>query len=164
MLSDPQPLIIEQNQTIIQQTSDGQDLMFAQLQMQMAQQSATDQLLLQQNADTQNMMLAQAQMASAQQPVCVEQNIYVNQSQNVDICNVQENNVTAYADYGGTGEVVTFADVGYGTYATETAGEEVVYVDEGAAAEEFYEVEYEEDATGEMYEADLGRDDTELCF
>jgi hypothetical protein len=104
-------------------------------------------------------------MASAQQPICVEQNFYVDQSQNVDICNVQENNVTAYADYGGTGGVVTFADVGDGeTYYTETAGEEVVYVEEGAAAEGFYEVEYEEDATGEVYEADLGGDDTELCF
>ncbi|KIW64049.1 hypothetical protein PV04_09009 [Phialophora macrospora] len=160
MASDPQPLIVEQNQTIIQQSSGGQDAMMAQLQMQMAQQSATDQLLSQQNADTQNMLLAQAQMASAQ-PVCVEQNFYVDQSQNMDICNVQENNMTAYADYGGTDEVVTFAAAGYvEAYAMETAGEEVVYVEDGAAEDWFYEA----DATGEMYEADLGGDDTELCF
>ncbi|OCT44761.1 hypothetical protein CLCR_05543 [Cladophialophora carrionii] len=164
--SNPQSIFIEQNQTIIQQTPAEQDPMFAAMQMQMAQQNATDQLLFQQNADTQSMMLAQTQMASAQQPVCVEQTVHIDQSQNVDVCNVQENNLAAYTDYSVTGEVVTYTDAMYGeTYGTGTVGEEVLYVDEGAAAEGFYEVDYQADATGtgEMYEPDLGGDETELC-
>ncbi|EXJ55531.1 hypothetical protein A1O7_08459 [Cladophialophora yegresii CBS 114405] len=181
LASNPQPVVIEQNQTIIQQTPAEQDPMFAAMQMQMTQQSATDQLLLlQQNADTQNMMLAQAQMASAQQqqPVYVEETFYVDQSQNVEVCNVEEDNMTAYTaytdytDYGGTAEVVSYTDAMYGegeAYATGTAGDEVVYIEEDATAVAggSYAVDYQAEAmgTGEMYEADVGVDEgqTELC-
>ncbi|KAJ9613020.1 hypothetical protein H2200_002961 [Cladophialophora chaetospira] len=160
-----QPVVIEQNQSIIQQSTNGQDLMLAQMQMQMAQQSAADQLLLQQNANVQSMMLARSQVTSAQQPVLVDQNIYVDQSQQVDVTNFQETNMTAYTDYGAATEVVTFADTGYEeAYVTGTAGEELVFADETSAAGDYYEVEYEIDAADEIYGADLGVEDTEVAL
>ena len=152
--SGPQPVVIEQNQTIIQQSAGGQDLTLAQMQMQVAQQSATDQLLLQQYAETQRTMLAQAQVASTQQPVYVDQDIYIDQGQYVDVTNIQENNLNANVDYSATTEVIAFTDAGYAdAYATGAAGDELVYVDEADMNGDYYNVEYEAVATGETYEA-----------
>jgi hypothetical protein len=177
-----QPIVVENNSTVVQQSTDGQDFMLAQMQMQLQmamaqqQQSATNELLLQQQANTQNMMLAQAQaqQTAVQQTVYVDQNVYIDQSsqsvtavdeqsvmfasmQDTTVVNVQDNSVTGIQDstdvtFEESTEIVTF--------------DETDYVDSSAVVgTEDEEVYFEEDtATADFCEEEYVVDDTEDAY
>jgi hypothetical protein len=96
----------------------------------------------------------------------VDQTIIVDQSQYLDVTNVQDNSTATYNDYNSTADVVTFADTGYGeAFVTEAAvGGEVLYVEQDVTAGGFYEMESQEDTGGAVYETDLGFQESEVCF
>ncbi len=173
--------VVEQNQTVILQQDDTQNMMLAQAQLAMVQQRVTDQMIMQQQVDTQNMMLAQTQMAVSQQTPG-GQTVYVDQGQ-YDVTYVQDTNTTVYD---GATETVALTDASayeQGYVVEGLAGEELVYAEQDPVTGEYYEVEYEVDATGDtgdvyetevveqeidatgdVYEAEAVEQDYEVCY